>query len=149
MPSSVRSTPRALRSKSKIICRPATHGFRWARLLWTTSEFPTGYLRWRVSKPGVGEYIGAPITEDIHGFVREFNFPLDAAAAAPEGMVPVPAGQYFTIVWSLGDLGPYDLPAFYIDRFEVTNRQYQEFVDKGGYQKREYWKEKFLRTARN
>src|SRR5260370_25063173 len=63
-------------------------------------------------------------------------------------MVPVLAGQYFTIVWSLGDLGPYDLPKFYIDRFEVTNRQYQEFVDKGGYQKREYWKEKLLRDGK-
>jgi dienelactone hydrolase len=48
----------------------------------------------------------------------------------------------------LGALGPYDLPAFYIDRFEVTNRQYQEFVDRSGYQKREYWKEKFLRDGK-
>ena len=30
----------------------------------------------------------------------------------------------------------------------MTNRQYQEFVDKGGYQKREYWKEKFLRDGK-
>ena len=59
------------------------------------SRFPNGYLRWRVSKAGVGEYIGAPITEDIHGLVREFNFALEAVAAAPEGMVPVPADQYF------------------------------------------------------
>ena len=53
-----------------------------------------------------------------------------------------------SLIWSLGDFGPYDLPAFYMDRFEVTNRQYQEFVDKGGYQKREYWKEKFLRDGK-
>ncbi len=57
---------------------------------------------------------------------------------------PCRPARAFSVVWSLGDLGPYNLPAFYMDRFEVTNRQYQEFVDKGGYQKREYWKEKFL-----
>ncbi len=29
--------------------------------------------------------------------------------------------------------------AFYIDKFEVTYRQYQEFVDAGGYENEEYW----------
>jgi hypothetical protein len=111
-------------------------------------QIPNGYLRWRVSKAGVGEFTGAPVTTNVHGFVPEFNFALDAAVAAPAGMAPVPAGKYFSIVWSLGDLGPYNLPKFYIDRFEVTNRQYQEFVDKGGYQKREYWKEKFVRDGK-
>ena len=100
-------------------------------------KIPNGYLRWRVSKPGMKEFVNAPLTETIEGFVREFNFPLDAIAAAPEGMVPVPAQKYFTVIWSLGDFGPYDLPQFYIDRYEVTNRQYQEFVDKGGYRKRD------------
>ncbi len=109
---------------------------------------PNGYLRWKVSKAGAGEYVAAPVTDDIHGFIPQFNFPLDAAAKAPEGMAYVPTGKFFTIVWSLGDLGPYDLPAFFIDRFEVTNRQFQEFVDRGGYQNRAYWKEKFIRDGK-
>jgi serine/threonine protein kinase/dienelactone hydrolase len=109
---------------------------------------PNGYLRWRVSKPGVGELISAPLTEDISGFVGEFHFPLDAVASAPEGMVPVLARQYDDYIWSIGELGPYDLPQFYIDRFEVTNRQYQEFVDAGGYRNPEYWKQKFIREGK-
>ena len=60
----------------------------------------------------------------------------------------MPAGPTFSIVFSLGDVGPFDLPAFHMDRFEVSNRQYQEFVDNGGYQKRQYWKEKFLRDGK-
>ncbi len=32
---------------------------------------------------------------------------------------------------------------YVIDRYEVTNRQFKEFVDQGGYQKSEYWKQKF------
>jgi eukaryotic-like serine/threonine-protein kinase len=109
---------------------------------------PSGYLRWRVSKPGVGEYESAPVVDGLMGWAPEFNFPLDAASAAPKGMVVVPAGSYFSIVFSLGALGPFNFPAFYMDRFEVTNAQYQEFIDKGGYQKREYWKEKFIRDGR-
>ncbi len=35
---------------------------------------------------------------------------------------------------------PLALPAFWMDRFEVTNRQFKEFVDAGGYRKPEYWK---------
>jgi dienelactone hydrolase len=48
----------------------------------------------------------------------------------------------------LGWLGPYNLPSFFMDRFEVTNRQYQEFVDKGGYTRRDYWKQPFIRGGR-
>ncbi len=109
---------------------------------------PNGYLRWKVSKVGVGEYSGAPVTEDIHGWRREFNFDLEPIAKTPPGMVPVPGGRYENLIWGMGYVGPYELPAFYIDQYEVTNRQYQEFVDKGGYQKREYWKEKFTRDGK-
>ena len=31
------------------------------------------------------------------------------------------------------------LPDFFLDRFEVTNRQFQQFVAAGGYQRRDYW----------
>jgi len=111
-------------------------------------RIPSGYLRWRVAKAGVGEYVGAPIAEDIHGLRREFDFHLEAINSAPQGMVPVPASQFGAMIWSLGFLGPFHLPGYYIDRFEVTNRQYQDFVDNGGYQKREYWKEKFVRDGK-
>ncbi|MGO9262449.1 MAG: protein kinase domain-containing protein, partial [Bryobacteraceae bacterium] len=111
-------------------------------------KIPTGYLRWKVSKAGMETYTGAPLTELMHP-VREFNFPLEPTGTAPKGMVLVPATQAWALVWSIGELGPYDLPKFYMDRYEVTNRQYQEFVDRGGYQKREYWKEKFVRDGKD
>ncbi|HEY2013314.1 MAG TPA: bifunctional serine/threonine-protein kinase/formylglycine-generating enzyme family protein, partial [Bryobacteraceae bacterium] len=145
---SVRSSPAGASVEIKDYLSPDDPWFPLGTTPLEHVKIPNGYLRWRVSKPGVGEYVGAPVTDDIHGFVHEFNFPLDAAAAAPEGMAVVPAQQYFYVIWSLGDFGPYDLPKFYIDRFEVTNRQYQDFVDQGGYQKREYWREKFPRDGK-
>ncbi len=145
---SVRSSPPGASVEIKDYLSPGDTWFQLGTTPLEQARIPNGYLRWRVSKAGVGEYIGAPVTENIHGFIREFKFPLAFAAAAPEGMAAVPPGAFFTLLWSLGDFGPYDLPAFYIDRFEVTNRQYQAFVDRGGYQKREYWKEKFLRDGK-
>ena len=33
---------------------------------------------------------------------------------------------------------------FFIDRYEVTNQQFKEFVDDGGYQNSEYWQNEFI-----
>jgi formylglycine-generating enzyme required for sulfatase activity len=35
-----------------------------------------------------------------------------------------------------------------MDRYEVTNKQFKEFVDAGGYQKPIYWKQQFLENGR-
>jgi formylglycine-generating enzyme required for sulfatase activity len=32
-----------------------------------------------------------------------------------------------------------DLPAYWIDKYEVTNRQYREFIEAGGYDRRDLW----------
>ena len=37
---------------------------------------------------------------------------------------------------------------FLIDRHEVTNEEYKKFVDAGGYQKREFWKQPFVGDGR-
>ena len=40
------------------------------------------------------------------------------------------------------------LEDFFIDRYEVTNRQFKDFIDAGGYRKREFWKHPFVRDGR-
>ena len=117
----------------------------WLRLGTTplnNIRIPNGYFRWKVSKTGVGEYITAPITG------KEMNFALDAAQGAPQGMVSVGGGPWVALIDLVGWVGIHNLPPYYMDRFEVTNRQYQEFVDQGGYDQREYWKEKFVQNGR-
>ena len=37
---------------------------------------------------------------------------------------------------------------YLIDRHEVTNEEYKKFVDAGGYQKREFWKQPFVEDGR-
>ncbi len=119
-------------------------GGAWLRLGTTPLDkirMPAGYLRWRVSKPGVGELISAPAAGD------RMDFDLATVARAPEGMVPVSGGLWTDSLAFLGWVGPYQLPPFFIDRFEVTNRQYQVFVDNGGYTTRDYWKQPFVRDG--
>jgi hypothetical protein len=139
---SIRSSPAGTVVEIKDYLSPEQAWFRLGTTPLEKISIPAGHFRWRVSKQGVGEYSGAPSTES------EMNFRLDSAESAPEGMVRVPGGRWVDFIGFLGRLGPYDLPPFYIDRFEVTNRQYQDFVDKGGYKKQEYWKQKFFRDGR-
>ena len=144
----VRSSPLGASVEIKDYLSPDDSWFTLGTTPLEKIKIPAGYLRWRVSKPGLADYSGAPVMADIHGPVREFNFNLEAATSIPEGMVPVPATKFADYVYALGDIGPYDLPKFYMDRFEVTNRQYQDFVGKGGYEKRDYWKEKIVRDGK-
>jgi dienelactone hydrolase len=37
---------------------------------------------------------------------------------------------------------------FFLDRYEVTNKQFKEFVDNGGYSNPEYWKEEFIKDGK-
>ena len=68
-----------------------------------------------------------------------------AMSEPPQGMVLIPAGEF-----TMGTDDPQasddqrparkvNVDAFYIDKYEVTNAQFQEFILEDGYNKREYW----------
>ncbi len=118
----------------------------WHRLGVTPLEgvrIPKGYFLWKVSKPGGDDWIAAPEVRD------KMDFPLGAAQSSPNGTVPVHDGTWGEDVGFIGWLGPYKLPSYYVDRYEVTNREYQRFVDSGGYEKKEYWPGTFAQNGRD
>ena len=96
-------------------------------------QIPKGYFRWTISKGGVGTLVTAPETG------KTMSFALSHAHAAPPGMVYVDGGYWTEYASFIGWVGPYTFPPYYIDRFEVSNREYQNFVDHGGYEKPQYW----------
>jgi eukaryotic-like serine/threonine-protein kinase len=102
---------------------------------------PKGYFRWRFSRPGTEPFVAAPLA----GANLKLLLP---TPETPAGMVPVPAGRTGEMIDFVGWIET-NLPAFDIDRFEVTNSQYQQFVDQGGYQKPEYWKERFFKDGKD
>ncbi|MCJ7485196.1 MAG: protein kinase, partial [Candidatus Aminicenantes bacterium] len=63
---------------------------------------------------------------------------LDEKENFPPGMVRVSGAKT-----PLGELAD-----FFIDRYEVTNKQFKEFVDKGGYRNRDYWKHEFVKDGK-
>ncbi len=56
------------------------------------------------------------------------------------GMVHIPTGPVFAQYAGIGRLGPVTVNDFWIDRTEVTNSEYQQFVNAGGYRNPKYWK---------
>ena|GEM_PF-476554 len=61
------------------------------------------------------------------------------AAKVPARMAFVPGGDYRLASWLRPTDARVKLDAYFIDKYEVTNREYKEFISAGGYLKREYW----------
>ena len=108
---------------------------------------PRAVLRLRVEKEGFVS-IDDAIAQNGNA-PRAYT--LDRPESVPTGMVRVSAdlSPVSIFIPGLDGLPPTQLPSFWIDKFEVTNRQFKTFVDGGGYQKREYWQEGFVRDGRS
>ena len=89
----------------------------------------------RIAKAGY-DTIEAPLNP------FDATYPLDPAGSAPDGMVRV-ARSAVGLPGSLPDLRD-----FWIDKFEVTNRQFKTFVDAGGYRREDLWKQPFVENGR-
>ena len=103
---------------------------------------PRGYFLWKAVKPGFAETTGAAPT-----WWSVVSLRLAPEGEVPDGMVLVPGADSLGGMIGIADVeGPHD--PYFIDRYEVTNRQFKQFVDQGGYQKREYWKTPFVRDGK-
>jgi dienelactone hydrolase len=74
---------------------------------------------------------------------KSMSFQLDPLGALPEGMVRVPGGEFDVFMPGLEHL-TMELPDYLIDVTEVTNHQYKQFVDAGGYTDPQYWEQRFV-----
>jgi len=106
-------------------------------------RIPLGFFRWRVVREGY-----ETVETGDPGAGLAVRFLLHQAGAAPPGMAYVPAGAFRMILAHFGHLGPLPLGEYWIDKYEVTNRKFKEFVDRRGYQQREYWKHPFTKDGR-
>jgi eukaryotic-like serine/threonine-protein kinase len=109
-----------------------------------TNQLAIGNYRWRAVKKGF-EPVERAFNIGADG--GSLRIPLHTTAETPEGMVWVteaPPGSGYVLAL----LPMISLPGFWMDRYEVTNRQFKEFVDRGGYQKRQFWKEPLVRDGK-
>ncbi len=105
---------------------------------------------WQLVKPGFAtvSFIGQPAGTLQFGGSDEFDWKLKLrpAASVPPDMVAVPGG-WVGLGYPLLDVPAAQVDDFLIDRREVTNEEYRRFVDAGGYQMREFWKQPFVRDG--
>ena len=95
-------------------------------------RIPRGLFRVRISRAGFQTIEGS-------GTPPGLRYRLDPVGSVPPGMVRV-VGDDDPV--RAGLVGVPD--DYWLDRFEVTNRQFKEFVDRGGYRQRDLWREPFI-----
>ena len=111
-------------------------------------RLPLGMLRWKVQKDGFDtlEFIRGSGFFGFFPVARE-HVQLRKQSALPQ-MVLVPAAN-LTIPF-LGQTESDGVPAgeYLLDKYEVSNRLFKEFVEAGGYTKREYWTQPFVKGGK-
>ena len=109
-------------------------------------RLPVGIFRWKLEKEGHETVLAAASTWNVSSagnrpgtvMPQDLVRTLDAAGIIPPGMVRVAGAETPAGI----------LPDFFIDRCEVTNRQYKEFIEAGGYRNRALWKHPIVRDGR-
>jgi hypothetical protein len=106
-------------------------------------RLPIGILRWKIEKEGYETVLAASSSWDVV-ITKEQLIPnnlvrvLDEKGSIPEEMVRVTGAE--TPLGKLND--------FFIDKYEVTNKKYKDFINNDGYRNREYWKHEFIKDGR-
>jgi serine/threonine protein kinase len=107
-------------------------------------RLPIGIFRWQIEKEGYETVRAAASSWDV-AFLpdnqiipSDLSIILDEKGKIPEGMVRVAGAET--------EAGKFD--DFYIDRYEVTNEKYKDFMDSGGYTNKEYWKQEFIENEK-
>ena len=125
-PTSVRSEPAGAEVSVKPYSEPDAE---WQKLGKTPIEkvdLPRVFSRFRIEKPG---YATVEVAFAPARISRQPPFRLVPEDKAPPGMVLVPGGRF-----QYRNAPEVELPEFWLDRYEVTNRQFEAFVRGGGYQ---------------
>ena len=97
---------------------------------------PQGLFRLRIAKDGY-----EPL--DIGYLPGRPPIRLTPTGSGEPGMVFVPGGAV-----AFGIAKPVELPDYWVDKFEVTNRDFKRFVDAGGYRDPKYWPAPFREGGR-
>jgi len=85
--------------------------------------------------------------------VKDGFEPLEIGTSSRVGLIQlhrpseIPAGMVWVSAILKGE-APAQADGFWMDKYEVTNRRFKEFVDAGGYQRQEYWKQPFIRNGK-
>lgn len=120
---------------------------------------PQGNYVWKLEKPAYttvfrttmglfGRWFPAPIT----GPRQEASVTLDPTGTTPSNMVKISLPANYPPNLTIPGYETVFTPKFldfWIDQYEVTNRQFKVFVDQDGYEKRQFWTHEFRRNGKS
>ncbi len=100
---------------------------------------PQGAYRWKIEKEGF----------DTYECVADDSFSVRLRDEDLQGdMVWIDAWRGDIHTASYTESKTVENPGYLIDKYEVTNEQFKQFVDQGGYENQEYWsKSQFLKNG--
>ncbi len=106
-------------------------------------RLPRAIFRWRFEKEGFRAVeIAASSPDDV------LSVALAKEDATRAGMVHVPEGPFMVPLNGFAPSDPVTVGPFWIDGNEVTNAQYKEFVESGGYENGDFWKHDVVKDGR-
>ena len=111
------------------------------------TRLPRGILKFKLEKEGYETTYFSSSNPSLKLFNSPFDpgwnlepINLQPQGSVPDGMIYIQGGNFVPALTGSG-VDPVFLNPFYIDRFEVTNKDYKEFLDAGGYSNSQYWVE--------
>ena len=127
---------------ARVSWRALTGDTSWQSLGTTPTDsvwLPRSVFRLRLERSGSAPYEVNTWPSYGSALANGDTIRLPAAESLPPGTVLVQGGDVTVQLPGLEGLPALDLPDYFIDRLEVTNRQYKEFVDAGGYADSTWW----------
>ena len=92
--------------------------------------------RFRIELPGYETLFGA-----TYSLSDTISRKLSKIGETPEGMIRVDG--YWDEVKNTWE----EELCFFLDKYEVTNKQFKNFIDHGGYRNRDFWKHEFIKEG--
>ncbi len=146
-------------SRARIYIRPyfdADSGWKYlGRSPLRHVRIPFGTYRWKVRRPGFttletvqSNDLPSPYIDRTGLPPLELSFTLHERGAFPADMVWIPSSDLDQRNLFHGERTIPAAPAYLIDEYETTNRQFKEFVASGGYESQEFWQEPFIQDGR-
>ncbi len=126
-------------------------------------RLPVGMYRWKIQKE---DYQEREVVRKVHsrdwyteqdlkafkpifGDFFKIQFDLFEESRVPKATIGIARGPFMLTLKGVPPVftGKMELDHFFIDRTEVTNRAYKEFIDAGGYSNPGVWKQEFKKNG--
>ncbi|HSE40360.1 MAG TPA: bifunctional serine/threonine-protein kinase/formylglycine-generating enzyme family protein, partial [Acidobacteriota bacterium] len=109
-------------------------------------RIPKGYTRWKITKSGFRPlYVVIP--RAFWETEVQLNFLMEPESEIPSGMTRIPGLKSDSLFPLTFTIMPVE-EDYWMDQFEVSNKEFKKFVDSSGYQNSKYWRVPFVKDGK-